>query len=58
LDRDAATVDNPQFRLLAPVAFDQPARPQVGGDLLAFVLVDLAAERLNGKGSHCYAGRN
>ena len=49
LDRHRTAIDDAKIRLGIPTRFDklQTASPQQGGQLLAFVLVDLAAECLN-----------
>ena len=52
LDGDAAGVDNPQLGRSAGVRLDQAAGAEEGRHLLAFVLVDLAAEGLNGERFH------
>ena len=49
LDGDAARVDDPQVRAPPASTCDKPARAQQRGELLALVLVDLAAERLDAK---------
>jgi hypothetical protein len=51
LDRNAATVDDPQFCHLG-IRFNPAIGSQQRGDLLAFVLVDLTAEGLDGECSH------
>src|ERR1700691_6255130 len=51
LHRKTATVDDSQLCPLG-IGFDPAKGSQQRGNLLAFVLVDLAAERLDGECSH------
>ena len=52
LDRDAARVDDAQVRGLRRIDRHEPPATKQSGDLLAFVLVDFTAERLNPESSH------
>src|SRR5579864_8699651 len=51
LDGYAASVDNPQLGLVG-IGLGPPADAQQRGELLAFVLIDLAAEGLDTKRFH------
>jgi hypothetical protein len=52
LEGDGAGIDDPQIRLLRRFSGVKPVRAKQGSNLLAFVLVDLATEGLDGKSSH------
>jgi hypothetical protein len=56
LHRDAARVDHANVGVLR-LSLDEPAPAQEQGDLLALVLVDLAAERFDRKRFHASSAK-